>query len=89
MLQKVTPRMNSSNYFYNFGYLGTVLGPYSRMKNNGNHGVGHEEEVRYIFSVPSQLLKFTNLNHTKIDTSISKLMVDMWTSFASNGLVFS
>ncbi|XP_033228895.1 esterase FE4-like [Belonocnema kinseyi] len=85
MLQKVTPKMNSSNYFYNFGYLGTAAGPYSRMKNNGNHGVGHEEEVRYIFSVPSLFSKFTNLNHTKIDTSISKLMVDMWTSFASNG----
>lgn len=69
MVEKVASKLKSSIYFYLFGYGGTVL-------NNKNVGVGHAAEIKYIFQEGSL---------TAIEKSVSELMIELWTSFATNG----
>lgn len=84
MLEKVTPKMNNSNYFYNFGYRGSVSLT-TKYGDRRNLGVAHEDELLYLFPINSQSFKTTNSNFTKVDEKISRIMVDFWTSFATNG----
>lgn len=84
MLEKVTPKMKNQNYFYNFGYRGAV----SVTQKYGlteNYGVSHEDELLYLFPMNYGSLITTNANLTRVDQSISRAMVDFWTSFATNG----
>ncbi|XP_033227660.1 bile salt-activated lipase-like [Belonocnema kinseyi] len=74
MLEIATPKMNSPNYFYTFGYKGSTA-------NNNGLGIAHGEELMYLFKLSSGC----NLNFTAADLSISKTMVEMWTSFAVKG----
>ena len=81
LLEKVTPELTNHNYFYSFGYRGlNILG-------REYHGVKHGEDVVYLFPITDDYFATTILNWTISDKSTRKLMVDLWTSFAINGLV--
>ncbi|XP_043467737.1 juvenile hormone esterase-like [Leptopilina heterotoma] len=84
MLEKVTLKMKNSNYFYSFGYRGT-LSLTSVTGDNTNYGVAHADELLYLFPVNYGSFVTTNANFTRTDENISRIMVDLWTSFATNG----
>lgn len=81
MVEKVTPINKNPNYFYNFGYRGkkslTEIGGDKR-----NLGVSHADELLYLFPINYPTLQ--NINFSKTDEKMSRLMVDFWTSFATN-----
>lgn len=81
MVEKVTPERKNPNYFYNFGYRGTM----SLTEIGGdrrNLGVSHADELLYLF--PMQYRSLQNIRFSKTDEKISRIMVDLWTSFAIN-----
>ncbi|XP_043467864.1 juvenile hormone esterase-like [Leptopilina heterotoma] len=84
MLEKVTPKMNNSNYFYNFGYRGSVSLS-TKYGDRRNLGVSHQDELLYLFPINYESFKTTNGNFSQVDEKISRIMVDFWTSFATNG----
>ncbi|XP_043467738.1 juvenile hormone esterase-like [Leptopilina heterotoma] len=83
LLEKIQPRMKSNIYFYNFGYRGALsMAAIGGIK--GNSGVTHGDDILYLFPITSTFTT-TNSNFTGGDEKISRLMVDFWTSFATNG----
>lgn len=76
---------NTSNSFlYTFDHRGQ----FTRFKYEEDHlnypfdgGVSHSDDNLYIFPYPSSK---SQLNED--DTRIAKIMVDLWTSFAANGV---
>lgn len=86
LLEKITSRIRNNIYFYNFGYRGALnMATIGEIK--GNTGVTHGDDVLYLFPVTSTFTT-TNANFTAGDEKISRLMVDFWTSFATNGYIF-
>ncbi|XP_051154447.1 uncharacterized protein LOC127277388 [Leptopilina boulardi] len=84
LLEKVTPRMKNNNYLYNFGYRGTLnMAAIGGIKDNT--GVSHGDDILYLFPITSVTFVTTNANFTGNDEKISRIMVDFWTSFATNG----
>lgn len=67
--------METLRPFYRFGYEQDT----SRYPFKG--GVTHSDDLIYIFPNPPQV---TPLNQT--DTQMAKEIIDLWTSFATNGL---
>ncbi|XP_044268467.1 juvenile hormone esterase-like isoform X2 [Tribolium madens] len=63
---------HSEGYFYKFVYQGTHTGPHP--------GVGHAEELQYIFTKNG-----TTENLTENDVLTRRRMVEMWTNFATHG----
>ncbi|XP_064211307.1 juvenile hormone esterase-like isoform X2 [Tribolium castaneum] len=63
---------HSEGYFYKFTYKGTHTSQYP--------GVGHAEELQYIFTKNG-----TTRNLTQSDVLMRKRMVEMWTNFANFG----
>lgn len=76
--------MNNKNYFYSFGYRG-ALSLTTVSGDTHNYGVAHADELLYLFPVTYGSFITTNANFTGADETISKIMVDFWTSFATNG----
>ena len=75
MLEIVTPKITSPNYFYSFGYQFSK----SRL------GVAHGDDVIYLFNLSFGSNEIPDVNTTTADLLMSKIMVDFWTSFAING----
>lgn len=83
LLETVEPKMKNSIYFYSFEYRGT----YSRNanKDHKNLGVGHGDELTYLFPEPPARFASEYLNYAKNDEYVIDLIVDLWSSFAING----
>ncbi|XP_043467739.1 esterase FE4-like [Leptopilina heterotoma] len=83
MIEKVTPVNRNPNYFYNFAYRGSMS--ITMMDGNqANIGVDHGDDALYLFPVTINNFRITHLNFTTNDDYVSKLMIDLWTSFATN-----
>ena len=85
MRKKVTPKMNRPNYFYIFGYRGSLTFMSALFGNNTNIGISHADDVAYLFPLTLGPIKTSNYKFSVQDMSVSKVMVDLWTSFAANG----
>ncbi|XP_033207284.1 esterase FE4-like isoform X2 [Belonocnema kinseyi] len=83
MLQIVTRKIKSPSYFYNFGYRGR-LSIYSNLENN-TLKCGHMDELIYLFDLSLFSTTMSDLNLTNTEIAVSRRMVDMWTSFATDG----
>ena len=80
LLEKVTPQVTSSVYFYAFGYRG-----FSENRDYHINGIVHGEDDFYLFPITSDDFSTPKLNWTASDKLMRKLMVDLWTSFAISG----
>ena len=77
MVEKVAPKIKNPIYLYSFGYRGRVT-LQSGIENNRNLGVGHGADVVYIFGLSER-------NFTPAEQAISDLLIDVLTSFATDG----
>ncbi|XP_043467863.1 uncharacterized protein LOC122502062 [Leptopilina heterotoma] len=84
VLDQITPKMKNPTYFYNYGYRGDVPN-LSNFLSNDNFGVGHGNEIIFLFPFEYFIIKRTDADFSPTDRKISKLFVDLWTSFAANG----
>nr|WCC58198.1 carboxylesterase [Pharsalia antennata] len=64
-------------YFYQFSYEGNLAG----ITNRNFTGVGHAEDVAYLFRIVS----LENVNITDTDKLVRSRMVKLWTNFAKYG----
>ncbi|XP_015520819.2 esterase E4-like isoform X1 [Neodiprion lecontei] len=73
-------------YFYTFNYRGTFSNTYLHHNTTKELGVAHGDETFYIFAPEPQFARL-NLNKTttRRDLEIVDIMVQLWTSFATNG----
>ena len=85
MLEKVAPNMKNPIYCYSFGYRGTFSVTSKIIGDNRNIGVSHADELKYLFPESANYFKAPNLRYTVTDQLVIDIMVDLWTSFASNG----
>ncbi|XP_015519573.2 juvenile hormone esterase [Neodiprion lecontei] len=76
MLQ--TNSLYNSSYLYRFGYFGTNNVLVSAEDLPFETGVGHSDELFYLFPLSS------NLSDT--DVTVAKRMVSLWTTFATSGV---
>lgn len=83
-VEKVTPSIRNSNFFYNFGYLGSLSGSMI-WKELRSIGVSHGDDMMYLFPLAFGPVRISHLYFTPTDDYISRVMIDMWTSFATNG----
>ena len=79
LLDKMVKTVKSPIYFYSFGYRGDIALIMMDFNITKNIGVGHAEELIYLFP------KGIQGGFPKKDEKILNLMVDLWTSFAANG----
>lgn len=84
ILDEIAPRMKNPTYFYHFIYRGetSIL---SNLLSNKNFGAGHGGDLIFYFPLTYLVVNRTDIHFTHEDRMISKLMVDLWTSFAING----
>lgn len=85
MLDKITPKMKNPTYFYSFGYYGDGPPLIDLFGNNRNLGVGHGNEMIFFFPFAYVLINRTDADFSEKDRGVSRLLVDLWTSFAANG----
>lgn len=84
ILDQIAPRIKNPAYFYNYGYRGDIPN-FSNFLSADNFGVGHGSEIIFLFPYEYFLIKRTDADFSTTDRCISKLLVDLWTSFAANG----
>lgn len=70
-------------FLYNFQYRGTISLT-SVTGSNKNLGVSHGDESLYIFPMGRAIYKKYNLTMSHDDSKMADIMVDFWTSFATN-----
>lgn len=81
LIKKVAKTTESPFYRFKFGYRGTMNRIYLIFNTKENFGVGHSNDVLYLFN-------YGPLHDmTQSDEYISMVMIDLWTSFAINGYV--
>ncbi|XP_043467862.1 juvenile hormone esterase-like [Leptopilina heterotoma] len=85
MLDQIEPKMKSPNYFYRYIYRGknSLL---TNILSNENFGAGHAGEIVYLFPIQYFFINRTDAYFTDNDRMMSKITVDLWTSFAINGI---
>ena len=84
MVEKVAPKIKNPIYLYSFGYRGRVT-LQSGIENNRNLGVGHGADVVYIFPFSATSVGLPEGNFTAAEQAISDLLIDVLTSFATDG----
>ncbi|XP_046750571.1 esterase E4-like [Diprion similis] len=73
-------------YFYTFSYHGTFSNTYLDYNTTADLGVTHGDDTFYIFDPELQFAgRNFNKSTTKKDLEIVDIMVQLWTSFATNG----
>lgn len=79
VVEKRVKASSNSFYVYNFNYRGspTLWALYAPGKSD--YGIAHGDELLYLFDY--------NFKKNKIDKNIEQIMIDLWTSFATNGFV--
>ena len=85
MLEKVAPRMKNPIYLYLFAYRGTFSVTSKVTGDNRNLGVSHADELKFLFPALPHSFKLPRLKFTSKDQSVVDIIVDLWTSFATNG----
>ena len=84
MIKKMILKRKKSIYLYSFGFRGTIS-LYSAIQKNRNLGVGHGDEVLYLFPLSPKDFRLPNSQPTGKDLLIREIMIDLWTSFAIEG----
>ncbi|XP_069694919.1 venom carboxylesterase-6-like [Periplaneta americana] len=67
-------------YFYQFGYRGKHSFSEAMSGSDTNFGVSHGDDTAFIFDVG-----YCNTEEIQHDRDMSKLLLDIWTHFISNG----
>lgn len=81
-LQKQLSFAQSPQYFYTFEYRGT----YSYVGGSTtNYGVAHCDELLYLFPQTETKFGEGEILTTASDLAMVDIMVELWTSFATNG----
>ncbi|XP_051167921.1 uncharacterized protein LOC127285784 [Leptopilina boulardi] len=80
LMNKLAKVTETPFYRYKFGYRGTMNRIYLAFGLKENFGVGHSNELLYLFNYGSL---FNNISQH--DEHIVNVMIDLWTSFAIVG----
>lgn len=72
--------IQSPVYYYYFSYRGAHSKSELRSLTNNDYGASHGDDTVYVLSTE------VNTHSTPTDQNMSKLLVNMWTSFASTGI---
>lgn len=70
--------ISSNTYYYYFSYRGAHSKSEQRSLTNKNYGASHGDDTVYVLSSD------VNTQTTELDRQMSKILVDMWTSFAND-----
>ncbi|XP_046419312.1 carboxylesterase 4A-like [Neodiprion fabricii] len=81
------PAYKSPVYFCTFDYRGTFSKSYMYSNGNAeNWGAAHGDELIYLLPEPTKNLALPGSEFTETDMKVVDTMVELWTSFATNGL---
>ena len=72
-------------YIYSFGYRGTISFSTVQIRSNRNIGTDHGDETLYLFPIANLIYYLSHLKMGSNDFKMINTMVDLWTSFATNG----
>ena len=76
------PTRKSSTYFYQFQYASESSGARSRL------GAAHGDDLAFVFGaplVPGYQLGLFPTNYSKVEASLSEMVITYWTNFAKFG----
>ncbi|XP_051154450.1 uncharacterized protein LOC127277391 [Leptopilina boulardi] len=84
MLDQITPNIKNPTYFYHFIYRGETS-TFSNFFSNDNFGASHGDDLLYLFPITYFIVNRRDTDLSNNSRKMSNLMIDLWTSFTTNG----